>query len=61
MRQRDHAVSWQYLAEMDDARRTISEMASNGWPLARIVWRARTLYRAIYRRELVRYRDAATD
>lgn len=61
MRQRDHAVSWQYLAEMDDARRVVEQMVEAGFPVPRIVWRARTLYRAIYRRELVRYRNAATD
>jgi hypothetical protein len=53
---RDHALSREYLDEMDEARRLIDELLSGDWPVPRIVWRARTLYRAIHRREIVRHR-----
>lgn len=58
---REHATSWQYLADLDDTRRLVDELQAIGWPLPRIVWRARTLYRAAWKRELVRYRNAVTD
>jgi hypothetical protein len=63
IRVRDHQVSREYLDEMDDARRVVSELTAIGWPLPRIVWRARTLYRAIHRREVLRHRsgDAIPD
>jgi hypothetical protein len=63
LRVRDHALSLDYLRDMDDARRLVDELVAIGWPLPRIVWRARTLYRAIHRREVLRHRsgDAIPD
>jgi hypothetical protein len=60
IRVRDHQVSREYLDEMDDARRLVAELTATGWPLPRIVWRARTLYRAIHRREVLRHRSGET-
>jgi hypothetical protein len=56
-RVRDHALSRAYLDEMDDARKLVDELLSGDWPLPRIVWRARTMYRAIHRREIIRHRS----
>jgi hypothetical protein len=58
---REHALSRAYLDEMDDARKLVDELLTGDWPLPRIVWRARTLYRAIHRREVLRHRNAEAD
>jgi hypothetical protein len=59
---RDHALSRAYLDEMDDARRTLDALLTAGeWPLPRIVWRARTLYRAIHLREIKRHRGGGQE
>lgn len=57
LRFRDHELSAAYLDAMDDARKLIDELLRDGWPLARIVTRARNLYRAIHRDELIRHRS----
>ena len=59
IRLRDHQLSTAYLNAMDEARRTMDELSASGWPVPRLVWRARALYRQIHRDELIRHRSAA--
>ena len=59
IRLRDHQLSAAYLDAMDKARRTMDELSAAGWPLPRLVWRARALYRKIHHDEIIRHRSAA--
>ena len=58
---RDHQLSAAYLSAMDDARRLIDELMASGWPLPRLVIRARYLYHTIHRDELIRHRSRETE
>lgn len=58
---REQIISRRYLEELDDIRRLVAELVADGWPLPRIVIRARNLYRAAYRREVLRYRERAVE
>ena len=54
---RDHQRSAAYQTEMADARRRIDDLLLDGWPLPRLVIRARYMYRTIHRAELIRHRS----
>jgi hypothetical protein len=47
----DLGTSLAYQNDLDNARREIARWASLGWPLPTLVWRARSLYRAAWKRE----------
>ena len=58
---RELALSRDYLDELDDARRLIDALHADHWPVPRLVWRARHVYREAWRREVQRYRNAGRE
>lgn len=54
----DHPASRQYLDQIDQIRDEVDELLAAGWPLPRVVWRARSLYAQAWRTERVRYRES---
>ena len=55
----ERLYSTTYLDELHDARELIEVLRRDGWPLQRLVWRARAIYHRAWREEQRRARGRA--